>query len=258
MSIKNQKRQEELLKLINTESFLDVKTMVKYLKISEATLRRDLSTLEKQGKIKRVPGGAIKVERETSLVTPQYEISVPGRLKVNSEIKKQVAKLASSYINDGDCVFIDGGSSMVYFADYLANRPVKIITNNILLIARTINKPTTAEIYTIGGNFYKKYAMNTGKLANQEVSQYYYDKALISCVGANIANNITTNAETDTVEVKSIAMKNAKENYLVLDSSKLEVNAFCKTAPLSDFDIVFCNKDSQFNIEFPDNFIFTK
>ncbi len=258
MSTKSQMRQTAILSLLTKMKFVEISQLTTSFHVSEATIRRDLVILEQNQKLKRIPGGAINIDNERpGILTPENEINVPGRMQICAEEKKKVAKyVVENYIKDGDCIYIDAESSMVYLADYLVDKLVKIVTANVLFIARTFSKPCLAKIYTIGGYLIRRYFVNTGINANQQINQYSFDKAIISCVGVDIANDMTSTAETETTAIKQIAMRNAKQNLLVFDSHKLNVKAFCKFVPLSTFDLVFCNQDPQREWpKLPDSFV---
>ena len=93
-----------ILKLIETQGSIENSKIIKDLKISEATLRRDLAYLEKENKIKRVRGGAVlkKVARK--------EIEIKEK-NTNKDSKKKIAQMAAQFISDGDYIYLDAGTT---------------------------------------------------------------------------------------------------------------------------------------------------
>jgi len=128
-----------ILKLIEQNGSIENSKIIKDLKISEATLRRDLSYLEKEGKIKRVRGGAIlkRVARK--------EIAIREK-NSNKDSKKKIAQVAAQFIADGDYIYLDAGTTTYEIIDYIKGKDIKVVTNGIIhlerLIANDIEKTT--------------------------------------------------------------------------------------------------------------------
>lgn len=248
-------REEWIISQLDQDNFVSLADLVSKLSVSEATARRDLQNLEAQGKIKRVPGGAIK-PLSGGILTRSSEIHMHSRLQVHPEAKRKAAQLASSIVQDGECIFLDGGSSIVPMIQYLKNRPIKIITHNNLLIAQ-LDDSIKAEIITIGGIYSREYAMSLGTAAVQQVSQFNYDRCFISCVACSIPDNMTYTVETETRDVKLAAMHNSRHCSLLIDDSKEDLKAFCHFEPLNAFESVFSNAPKDGTV-YPDNFHFAE
>lgn len=251
--MKIKERTEYLLQKLDHDNILNLSEIVQETGGSEATIRRDLQRLEDEGKLKRIPGGAIKPVN-VSVMTQNHEIGMFHRMLINPESKERVAKAACESILDGECVFLDGGSSIVPMIRYLKNRPVRIVTHNHLVIAQ-LGDHVKADIVTIGGAYAKEYAMSVGPDAVRQIKEYYYDRCFISCVAFHLQDNMTYTTETDTKEMKLAAMQNADHSYLLVDHSKEDLRAFCRFTPLTSFDVVYDDiKDA--NKEYPENFKF--
>ena len=90
-----QERILKIMSLIEEKGTVKNADLIKILKISEATIRRDLDYLEKKKKIIRVRGGAILNRAITKVVTEELSIDVKEDMELES--KKEIAKIASSY-----------------------------------------------------------------------------------------------------------------------------------------------------------------
>ena len=135
-----------ILKLTEQNGSIENSKIIKDLKISEATLRRDLAYLEKEGKIKRVRGGAIlkKVARK--------EIAIKEK-NFNKDSKKKIAKLAAQFISDGDYIYLDAGTTTYEIIDYIKGKDIKVVTNGIIHLEKLI--ANDIETYLIGGRIKK-------------------------------------------------------------------------------------------------------
>lgn len=235
---------------LEKENIVYLADLVEAFSSSEATIRRDLAQLERAGKLRRINGGAILSRRE-NILTPDHEIYMNRRMNINWEVKKSIAEAACEEIRDGECIFLDGGSSIVPMVDLLKNRRLRIVTNNHLILGR-LGENIKAEVIAIGGSFMNLYSMSVGSDAITQVNNYNYDRCFISCTGFDISKNMAYLNEYNTKGVKEAAMNNSNYAYLLLDAGKKDIVGFCKFTQLSSFDTVFCNElDSN---EIPSNF----
>lgn len=252
----SKERKIYLLNRLEQDGTIHVKEIANELAISETTIRRDLIELEEENRITRVYGGALKIGLD-SILTEMIEPSMSDRLKLNLnfETKTKLCKQASSLVNDGECIFLDGGTSIAPMIDYLANRRIKIVTHNHLIIQR-LNNPV-AQIIFIGGDYNSKYKMSEGPSAENDLRIYNFDKAFIGCAGVDLASKQAYTAEMGTREIKKIAMQNANHKFLLIDDGKLSIRGFCKFTSTNSFDKVFCN-DFECDDKLPENFILVK
>ena len=83
-----QQRHEIILKLLREKGSITVTELKDILNTSESTIRRDLNTLDEQGRLTKVFGGA--VEKINGVSTT--ELSVSQKADVNTEEKKKISK----------------------------------------------------------------------------------------------------------------------------------------------------------------------
>ncbi len=122
----------EILKIIQENGSIENSELLKVLNISEATLRRDLTYLEKENKIKRVRGGAIA----NNIV--KNEISIKEKIN-NQESKRKIAKIAEQFISNGDYIYLDAGTTTYELIDYMKDKNVKVVTNGISNLEKLIS-----------------------------------------------------------------------------------------------------------------------
>jgi len=227
-------RTRYIVSQLHKSGIVNLKDIARELNISEATVRRDFEKLENEGKLKRVTGGATLSEEAATV-----ELTMDAKKYVNYDGKLRVARRASEFVKDGECIYLDGGTSVAAMADFLAKRKIRIVTNSDLVLRKLSN--ATAEIILIGGNYLPHYSMSVGSLTQEMLSKFYFDKAFISCTCTDIGIDTVFTNEIDTLIIKQIAMKNSGESYLLLDSSKISRRSFCRLGPLSGFKRVICD-----------------
>ncbi|ASW43261.1 MULTISPECIES: DeoR/GlpR family DNA-binding transcription regulator [Eubacteriales] len=238
---------------LNKKGVVNLKEIAAQLNISEATVRRDFEKLEKEGKLKRVLGGATITDENYPLLD-NAELTMNEKISLNYEEKNKISIYASQFVKDGDCVFIDGGTTLVPLIRYLSEKRIKIVTHSNLAMSKIINN-VNAEIFLIGGLYLPYYGMSVGPIAQNMLKNFHFDHAFIGCSGVDLEAGISYTTEVESPIMKTIAMENSKHSYLLIDSSKLDKRGFFKFKSLDEFDKIICNSSST-ELEIPENFIF--
>lgn len=219
----NVRRFDIILKLLNENKNIKVQELMEKLNVSEATIRRDLKTLEKKGKIKRVHGGAI-------LNTPSEE-DIISKKTIHSKAKEKIAKIASEYIKDGDIIYLDAGSTTEILIKYLEDKEnIKVVTNGISHLEE-LNR-YGIETYLLGGEAKFTTGATVGIGAVTSLRGYNID---IAFIGANgVTSEGYSTPDTKEAMIKSEAISRANEVYFLCDSSKFGKKSFVVFATLED------------------------
>lgn len=217
-----------ILELIKQKKNIKLNEIVEELKISEATARRDLNFLEEKKKIKRVHGGAVLVETK--------EEDIGYKKLINLEEKEIVAKKALEYIEDGQTIYLDAGSTTGALIKYLSNyKELKIITNSFHNINELL-KLKNAEVYLLGGKLKKKTGAMVGGIAMFGLKNFNFDLVILGTNGANEDGYFTPDSEE--ALVKSEALKRGKKVLFLCDHTKFFVKSFIKFANLEDGTLI--------------------
>jgi len=119
-------RQLKIRHILETQEFVDFRSLCGTLEASESSIRRDLVTLESGGVIRRVYGGAMAVQASNShLLDFDFQSS---RMR---EEKKRIAQVAAGLLEDGQTVILDGGSTVAALARELVGRSLHVLTNSL-------------------------------------------------------------------------------------------------------------------------------
>ena len=110
----NIQRYNTILELIKNKKNIKLNELIEELKVSEATVRRDLNFLEEKGKIKRVHGGAVLVENK--------EEDIVYKKMVYSDEKDIIGKKAAALVKNGDIIYLDAGSTTESVIKYLKEK----------------------------------------------------------------------------------------------------------------------------------------
>lgn len=233
--MKNQ-RLENILSIIKSNGYtVSVQTIATQLNVSPSTVRRDLSLLENQKRIKRSYGKAECLEDITELLP--FTI----RFHTNVAEKMAVCRLASSLVKEGDTVFIDASSTAYFLIKFLREIPdVKIITNgaeNINFLMRE-----NMEVYCTGGKLSSNNKIAfVGKRAIDFVSSAFVDVCFTSAFSIDKNGNAFDICDEE-IAVRQAMLKNSAKKVLMIDDKKLGKNAPFLLGNASDFDFIVCNK----------------
>lgn len=243
--IEHELQKKKVLKLKETAELLDV---------SESTVRRDFDELEKKGVLIRVFGGAMKNGKDSTFSEPQ-ELRMTEKESLNFDCKRRLCMTAAEIVKDGNCVFLDGGTTFRYLFEALCKKRINIVTHSILYL-RDIEQ-MNADILVLGGQLNEKYGMNVGPLTLDSIGRFHFDYAFIGCVGLNPATKAVSTADINSAAIKNAAINNAIRKVLVADSSKIGVSGFYEFTKLHEFDAIFIDNYPE-GLEQPDNLVLCK
>lgn len=225
---------------INNEGAVEVKKICNELDASESTIRRDLQLLEKENKLIRVHGGAIRHELNQSFKNRLHLNSDERSLNERKE-KKALGRACADLVEEGDFIFIDSGSTFIYMIDYLEGKHVRVATNSDFIKTK---QHSTIKLMMCGGHYVPKFRYYIGTITLNNIDNFVFDKVFISCEGVDIAKKEATTSETDSATVKEKAMENSKKKYLVFDDKKIGKSGIYRFCNLDEFDELITNKEA--------------
>lgn len=233
-----QERQELILQKLQEENTIKISEIVEITNSSESTIRRDLTQLEKENKLKRIHGGATLVHSKLE------ELSFNQKMVFNKEQKLRIAKYAASLINDGDCIYLDAGTTTLEMIQYINNKNIVIVTNGLKHIDAIVEK--NIEAYIIGGFVKSSTKAVVGINALNDLKNYRFDKVFLGMNGIDLKNGFTT-PDSNEAYLKKLAMDLGLQTYVLADKSKFNKTAFVKVAHLYEATIIVDEK--VFNID---------
>jgi DeoR/GlpR family transcriptional regulator of sugar metabolism len=122
-------RKSRLRDLIAHRGISDLDSLASELRVSTATVRRDIQSLEHEGQVQRTHGGVIWVgDRNESGGRPY---AFDQRMAYQVEAKRQIARAAKSLVHPGETILIDGGTTTYYLAQELLGSTLQIVTNSL-------------------------------------------------------------------------------------------------------------------------------
>jgi len=201
--------------------------------ISKNTIRRHINELEQKGIIKKVYGGIVLNDKKT---TEPFE----SREEKNKDAKQIIAKLASSFVEDGDIIFIDSGTTTMHMIPHLSEKKnVTIITNN--LNAQIASLPyADLNIISTGGTLFRRTNSFIDTNAVENLKRYNIAKAFMATTGVSITKGIT-NSSSFEYDIKKYVVESCDKVILLADSTKLGRISLTTYYDLKDIHIFVTN-----------------
>lgn len=177
-------RYTKIIELLNQNESVRVAELSQLLNVTEKTIREDLEKLDKKGILKRVHGGAILVEGNDAM------LPITKRQTKQKKEKEEIAHLAFQYIEDGQTILLDGGSTTFELAKLLVNRNLTVITNDIK-IAAVFADDDTVNLIILGGHKRKGSSAIVGVTAMEMVRNFNIDIAFIGTTGVDVKKGLS-------------------------------------------------------------------
>jgi len=220
-------RRELIKRILQERDQLSVTDLVAMLQVSRETIRRDLLELNQEGVVRKVHGGAVL--RKTTLESGYTE-----RSRLQSRQKEAIALAALDWIEDGNTLFLDVGTTTLELAKLLHRRKrISVFTNS--LPAALVLGETDAEVYMTGGILKGRDWALTGSLAIDTVRSFFVDHAFIGAAGVHPIYGIT-DFHLEEAEVRRIAAERSHKTTVLADSTKFETVALVQVLPMSRVD----------------------
>ncbi len=230
-----EERKKQIIELVNQNGRASVQDLSASFQVSESTIRRDLKELEEERKIKRAHGGAV------SLQSVNFEPSVTEKeVRYKSE-KRAIAQLAATFIEDGDTILIDSGTTTIHLIPELKSFTDITVVTNSLLIAQELQLNEGIDVIVLGGSLRRETQSLVGPVTNKALHMIRVDKGFIATNGLDLEEGLTTPNLIE-AETKYHMMQAAKQVLVLTDHSKVGKVSFAKVAGLQDIDA--CITDS--------------
>jgi len=222
-------RRERIQEYLATHKIARNSDLCQFLEASEATVRRDLDWLEREGLIQRTHGGAM-LSRKLDL-----EAEYRQRAQVLSDEKQNIGELAASLVEDRDTIFINSGTTTTQILRCLrSNADITVITNNLIAVMET--GEVGYELILLGGVFQPKSNSVAGSFAISNLSQVYANKAFIGVEGINLKYGCTEATQAEAEVVRMMIAHTHGEIVVVADHSKWGVISNFEVAEIDQID----------------------
>jgi len=236
------KRQADILNLMEINGFASVTLLADSLGVSDMTIRRDLDYLEEKKKVRRVHGGAVPVENNSK--EPAFALRASNLV----EEKREIARIAATLVEPETTIALDTGSTALELVKLLVDIPkLTIVTSSLHIMNLCLNYPNLQVLVPPG---YLRPL--EGSLVGSETVDFLHsihvDQFFMGVGGIDSKAGITE-YNMDDVAVKKSLVSNAKQVIVLADASKFNKITFAKICDLNLMDFIVTNAKIPENLQ---------
>jgi DeoR family transcriptional regulator, fructose operon transcriptional repressor len=222
-------RLDRIRNLLRSRPMVRVDELSRELRVSEPTVRRDLSELVRRGWVRRVHGGAASMD--SHLQEPVFD----DKTAIAAEEKLRIARAALERVKPSDSVFLDGGSTILALARLMVPMATLTVVTNSLRVASLYASGGPRMILT-GGEFRGLSQTLVGYLTRPLIEQLRVDEAFIGTIGLTPDGLTTTDPRE--AETKQLVMQHARRVTVLAHSGKIGKTSFVKFGSLDQVDLL--------------------
>ena len=218
-------RKDEIIRLISENRMVKAQDLSKQFGVSMETVRRDLADLEKNNIIRRVHGGAVLN------LAHSMEPDFSYREINNFEEKVMIGKKAVSFVENGETIIIDIGTTTLEFSRFLkGQKKVNVLTNSMKIAFELMDDPDITVIM-LGGFVRDGEGTTSGFWAEEMVDKFQVDKVFLGVGALNTEHGIMDYDISET-NLRRHYIEHAKEVVALADFSKFGISALNEVCPV--------------------------
>lgn len=229
-------RHHEILRMLRGTGRVHVRDLAERFQVSIDSVRRDLSILESEGLLRRIHGGAVPIAKVR--VFPQETSKRYGK---GSDHQNAVARLAASYIEAGDTIFVGHASIHYVLLKYLPDVPITLVTNSVI-VANAVLERSNIDTYILGGALRQSGNVIEAS-AMEQLRRMKLDLNYTVGGGLTVAHGLST-ATPEAAAFHRTVIEQSRKTICMSTYDKLGNEAFAQIVPLRQIDLVVTDWDS--------------
>jgi DeoR/GlpR family transcriptional regulator of sugar metabolism len=225
-------RREKILEILHEKKRVTVKELSEKLEVSEATLRSDLNSMEKEKQLTRTHGGAT-IEQKI-----KTENTFSERKKKNQDEKKRIGLKASELVMSGQCIILDASSTALELARTLKETQMRLtVVTNGIASAMELKENPNLTVILLGGLLRVGSVGVEGVLGASLLKQINVDIMFTSAKGFTLGDGLT-DFNVYEVELKKLMKDASKRVIALLDHSKMGKVSISPFATSKEIDTI--------------------
>lgn len=226
-------RHLSILDVLQERGRVRVDELADMLNVSPVTIRRDLDYLNENGFLIRTHGGAGRIKHRQTL---QSESEFTEKGEENVDEKARIAEKATEFIEPNDILFLNSGSTALFFLRALRDKRVRVITNNAA--ATDCSLALTVELLVLGGEYRERSKSFVGEFALNALKNIYSTHTILGTNGISVDQGLTTTVYQE-CNINQAMIENTHGSVIVLaDHTKLGVVSNFVSASIDAVDIL--------------------
>ncbi len=213
-----EERRSLILDIVGEKGSVSVTELYRRLKVSRETIRRDITRLAGERRLRKTHGGALSMDT----VEPAFS----ERMTVNISGKQAIARVAADLVPDGASVIIDSGTTTLCVAEILEERRRLTVYTNDIQVAARLGGHNDNRVFILGGELVAAEGATMGRDATAMLGNYVADFAFVGA-GALSAHPWLMDFTREAAELRGQMLALARTPVLLADHTK-----FNRVAPV--------------------------
>ncbi|MEA1996437.1 MAG: DeoR/GlpR family DNA-binding transcription regulator [Gemmatimonadota bacterium] len=235
-----EERQKKILDILRKKGRRRISELTGMFQVSEVTLRSDLSTLAREGHLRRTHGGALLKER--SIFPGKATLDFGGNNRVsNLEAKRSIGRKAAGFIEDGMNILLDAGTTILEIARRLKDHKNLTVITDSIPVAVELSDCDEISVILTGGSLRPASLAVIGPESWTMLERIHVQRSFIGAQGISLERGFFCGNAIE-AETKKRMMACAEESFAVLDSSKFGSTGLVPFAGFDDFDYLLVDK----------------
>ena len=235
-----ERRAQVILQELLRAGKVSVGRLAQLLKVSTATIRRDLSELEGRGLLRRSHGGALPIQ--PLLYEPFRHISYyHEQERQRGAEKRRIGLVAAELVTDGDILAIGAGTTATQVARSVCLHKGLTVLTNAVNVAMELSHRNDVKVIVTGGFLSGDWFALVGPAAIHSVGEIFVDKVFIGVDGIHAEHGLTTNYP-DQATIHRAMMRQARQKIVVADHRKLGATGAALICPIEGVDVLITDK----------------
>ncbi len=228
-------RVNEVADYVGKHNNVSIKDLASKFNVSIFTIRRDIDELVARGIIVKHYGG-VSINNKSSNTLIGFE----DRNTIRKAEKQKISRLAASFVEDNDIIFIDAGTTTMYMPEYIKDKNITVVTNNIYVIFKLFNVENI-NLIVLGGEVDKRTNSITGYHAINFLQNLNITKSFIASSGISLDSGLT-NYTVIEAEIKRHCLETSNKTFLLVDNSKFGQSSLVKYGKISQVDMIITDQ----------------
>lgn len=238
-----EERHERIISKINQYGKVRVKTLSEEFNVTEDCIRKDLTSLEKKGLLKRTYGGAVLIRQNV------HNVHIDYRKSVDLEEKKKIAKNAEPLIKDKYTIFLGISTINIELAKEILKKNLSItVVTNMIEIMQIFATDCNIKLIFIGGTFSRCNDGFIGAFSIDLINRFKFDIAFLGVAGIDVYGNSVSTCGVEDGITKMTVLKSSKSCYILNEINKFNRDGNYKFSEIGDFTGIVTSEISDNNV----------
>lgn len=229
-------RERMILAMLEPSGFVTYRDLEKALDASPATIRRDLSRLEAQGRLLRVHGGA-KLVPEGDPARHGHLLGTPFDQAITQHLaaKQAIGRAAAALCQPGEGIMIDGGTTTLQMCPHLAGLDCQVLTNSLHIVNALLPQPGT-RLLVPSGAIFREQNIILAPSGEDSMPRFHAPKLFMGAAAVGAQGVMQQDVVLVAAERRLI--DRAEQVVLLVDSSKFGDTSGAIVCGLDEVDVV--------------------